>query len=162
LSPSQATTIKCPTEIGPRDRPGPSPRANRKIQMHTSRGGGTPPLVESNKFEFHTVVTHGTSMCSAGTLSPPPCGLPHKAKYLFYISGGGPPRGGGRRRGQSTAVWLKRPTENFTSVSPFEGPMNIFSSAPPLKAETHGPPEKFLERSASNGRGTKSQKEKWP
>jgi len=59
-----------------------------------------------------------------------------KAKYLFYISGGGTPRGGGRRRRQSTAVWLKRPTEMFTSVSPFEGPMKKFSSAPPLKAET--------------------------
>jgi len=66
-----------------------------------------------------------------------------KAKYYFYISRGGTPRGGGRRRRQSTAVWLKRPTENFTSVSPFEGPMNIFSSAPPLKAETHGPPRNF-------------------
>jgi len=59
-----------------------------------------------------------------------------KAKYYFYISRGGTPRGGGRRRRQSTAVWLKRPTEIFTSVSPFEGPMNNFSRAPPLRAET--------------------------
>ena len=59
-----------------------------------------------------------------------------KAKYYFHISRGGTPRGGSRRRGQSTAVWLKRPTEIFASVSPFEGPMKKFSSAPPLKAET--------------------------
>ena len=76
------------------------------------------------------------------------------AKYYFYISWGGTPRGGGRRRRQSTAVWLKRPTEMFTSVSPFEGPMNIFSSAPPVKAETHRPPEKFPERSAFRQRRT--------
>ena len=73
----------------------------------------------------------GDSPC----LSPFTTRVAPKAKYKIYISGGGPPRGGGRRRGQSTAVWLTRPTENFTSISPFEGPMNIFTSAPPIQAE---------------------------
>jgi len=64
-------------------------------------------------------------------MSPPPAGCPKGKIQILHLEGG-IPRGGGRRRRQSTAAWLSRPTEIFSSVSPFAGPTENFTSAPPL------------------------------
>ena len=134
--------------LGPRGRPGPGPRANAYSNNYIS--GGRPPI-RGDTWYVHVL--------RRGSICPPHhAGCPKGKIQILHLEGG-IPRGGSRRGRQSTAAWLSRPTEIFSSVSPFAGPTENFTSAPPLSrgeacgslplAGTFGSPSTVLASPAS-------------